>query len=178
MTQAVTAPVRTTRRGARLPRPLPADRFAGRWPATDQLVNGTAPTAVRPPAPAGPEAGSPTISAQRLESRADQDVQQRDIDVDAAEVRRQESEVQERDIDVDVQEQQEPGQRTDWLEIAAQPQPEFVERIAAITEQFTNPSTGETSVDRPLAVRDEHEAEYETEYERPARHLAQTGPRR
>lgn len=47
--------------------------------------------------------------------------------------------------------------------------------MAAVTEQFTNPSTGETSVGRPLAVRDEHETDYE--YERPAHHHAQTGPR-
>jgi len=40
MVQPMSPPARTAaRRSGRSLRPFPADRFAGRWPATDQLVN-------------------------------------------------------------------------------------------------------------------------------------------
>lgn len=39
----------------------------------------------------------------------------------------------------------------------------FADRMAAIDAHFTNPSTGETSVDRPLVTIDAHELNVETD---------------
>ena len=172
MTQPMTAPgLTTTRRSSRLPRRLPADRFAGRWPATDQLTRGTPPAAARTPV-TGPAARPPSITAAALQGRVAQDTQQRQINTAAAETNR------EQDAAAAMREEdgahvQTPGR----AQITAHPQPEFVERIAAITEQFSNPSTGETSVGRPLATVDEHEADYEYE-SAPSQRQTITGPRR
>ncbi len=149
MAQPMSAPARTTaRRSGRLLLPLPADRFAGRWPATDQLVAEIAsprPTAqTTATAPVGIERQK---QAERIEF----------IDHDAAREVQQQDEIALRtDEAVEAQVDGRP-------ELAAEPRPAFLERMEAITEQFSNPSTGETSVDRPLATVDEHEADYEYE---------------
>ncbi len=162
MVQPMSAPARTiARRIGRLPRSLPADRFAGRWPATDQLV-----AQIASPRPTAQTTATAPVSierqkqAERIES----------IDHDTAR---------------EVQQQDEIALRTDQAaeaqidgrpKLAAELQPTFIEHMEAITEQFSNPSTGETSVDRPLVTVDEHEADYEYEAA-PSQRQTIPGPR-
>jgi len=158
MAQPISAPARTAgRRSGRLPSPLPADRFAGRWPATDQLA-----AEIAPPRPTAQTTAAATVGIDR---------------------QRQAERIEFIDDDVrEVQQQDENALRADQAaeaqgrpELAAEPRSTFIERMKTITAQFSNPSTGETSVGRPLVTVDEHEADYE--YEPLAHHHALTGPR-
>jgi hypothetical protein len=48
-------------------------------------------------------------------------------------------------------------------DVAAERPSTFAERMIAIDAQFTNPSTGETSVDQPLVTIDVHEFDYDND---------------
>jgi len=162
MAQPMSAPsLATARRIGRMPGALPADRFAGRWPATDQLVaeiaspRPTAQTTVV--APVGIERQQQAERIEFIDHDPVREVQPQD------EIALHTGAAAEAQVD---------GR----LELAAGPQPVFLERMEAITEQFSNPSTGETSVDRPLATVDEHEADYEYEAA-PSQRQTIPGPR-
>lgn len=159
MAQPMSAPARTiARRIGRLPRSLPADRFAGhrparrpdRFPAPDSANHGhTAPVSIER-----------QKQAERIKS----------IDHDTA------REVQQQD-EIALRTDQAAGAQIDGRpKLAAELQPTFIEHMEAITEQFSNPSTGETSVDRPLVTVDEHEADYEYEAA-PSQRQTIPGPR-
>lgn len=170
MTAPITIPARTapnTPAGSRRRPRLPAEPLTGRWPATDQLAaeiaspGPTAQTTAAAPVGIAPAAIERHEQAERLEliNAAVREVQEQD------EIASQTGEAAEAQVD-------------ERPELSAEPQPTFIERIEAITEQFSNPSTGETSVDRPLATVDEHQADYEYEYESaPSQRQTPTGPR-
>lgn len=161
MAQPMSAPARTTaRRIGRLPRALPADRLAGRWPATDQLVAEIA--SARPKA-------QTTASAPVGIERQQQAERIEFIDDDAREEQQQDEVALHTGAAADAQVDRRP-------ELSAEPRPTFIEHMETITEQFSNPSTGETSVDRPLATVDEYETDYEYESV-PSQRQTPTGPR-
>lgn len=163
MTQPMTIPARTAgQRTTRSPIQRSDERFTGRWPATDQLITDrlTAPL----PEPA---TSSPILPDSAALAYTDVEAQQRQ-NSDVATERINDAETALRD-DEGLE------RNADRHQIPAAPQASFVERLAAIIEQFTNPSTGETSVDRRLTITHQREADYE--YQSSTQHQSQTGPR-
>lgn len=165
MIQPATIPARTaSRRLTQSPTQLSGDRFAGRWPATDQLTTGR----LTAPLLSQPATGSPVLADSVALGRTDTEAQQRqNTDVAAEGIH-----------DAETLLRNDEGRQlrnADRQQIPAEPQPSFVEHLATIIEQFTNPSTGETAVDKPLAITNQHEADYA--YDAPTEHQSQTRPR-
>lgn len=168
VTAPITIPARTapnTPAGSRLRPRLPAQPLIGRWPATDQLAAEIAsPRLTAQTTAAGPGSIAPApIERQEQAERIEL--------IDAAV-----SEVQEQDEIAFQTGEAAEAQVNERPELSAAPQPTFIERMEVITEQFSNPSTGETSVDRPLVTVDEHEVDYEYE-SAPSQRQTPTGPR-
>lgn len=163
MTQSMTIPVRAAnRRATRPPIWSSYERFAGRWLATEQLIADRR-AAPRPqPVTAAPElANSAALAHIDAEAR-----QQQSSDVVAERID---------DLETVLRDDEGLERSADRQQISAEPQASFVEHLAAITEQFTNPSTGETSVDTPLTISHQRQADYE--YDASTQHQSQAGPR-
>lgn len=161
MTQPMTIPARTAGQRTMSPIQLSDERFAGRWPAMDQLI--TDRLAGPPPEPATfspmlPDSGVPPYTDVEAQQRQNSDVAAERIN-DAETVLRDDEGLE---------------RSANRQQIPAAPQANFVERLAAVIEQFTKPSTGQTSVDRPLTLTDQREADYEWQS---STHHQQTGPR-
>ena len=161
MTQPMTIPARTAGQRTMSPIQLSDERFAGRWPAMDQLLTDRLAGPLPEPAtssPMLPDPAAPPHTEVEAQPRQHSDVAAERIN-DAETVLRDDEGLE---------------RSANRQQIPAAPQARFVERLAAIIEQFTNPSTGETSVDRPLTLTDRREADYQ--WQSSTQHQ-QTGPR-